>query len=242
MVESVGQQRARLASESHSRRAFVKTALVAGGALAIPGCVSAPGGPPQTAAVAPTPIQPPPAPTVAKRSYPTPPGVRHELFQKAVASLDRHDRRFRYHDRLAIADFTPFSAKPRFQLIDLHAGTVRNMLVTHGSGSDRAHTGFLRNFSNVPDSEATSEGAYVTANYYYGQHDHSQRLIGLDHTNNNALDRAIVIHAAWYANADMIQKHGMIGRSQGCFAVGETELAGLFAWLGEGRLLYAGRV
>lgn len=241
MLESVGEQRARLASESHSRRAFVKTALVAGGALAIPGCVSAPGGPPQTAAVVPPP-EPTPVPAQAKRVHATPPGVRHELFQRAVASLERHDRSFRYHDRIALADFTPFSAKPRFQLIDLHAGTVRNMLVTHGIGSDREHSGFLKSFSNVPNSEATSEGAYATANYYYGQHDHSQRLLGLDHTNNNALDRAIVIHAAWYANADMIAKHGMIGRSQGCFAVGQSELAGLFAWLGEGRLLYAGRV
>jgi len=242
MVESVGEQRARLASESHSRRAFVKTALVAGGALAIPGCVSAPGGPPQSAALAPPPPEPTPVPAQAKRVHATPPGVRHELFQRAIASLERHDRHFRYHDRIALADFTPFSAKPRFQLIDLHAGTVRNMLVTHGIGSDREHSGFLKSFSNVPNSEATSEGAYATANYYYGQHDHSQRLLGLDHTNNNALDRAIVIHAAWYANADMIQKHGMIGRSQGCFAVGQSELAGLFAWLGEGRLLYAGRV
>ena len=188
------------------------------------------------------PIAPPPAPATPRRAHVAPPGVRPELFQRAVASLERHDRRFRYHDRIALADFTPFSAKPRFQLIDLHAGTVRNMLVTHGSGSDREHTGFLKSFSNVPNSEATSEGAYATANYYYGQHDHSQRLIGLDPTNDNALDRAIVIHSAWYANADMIQKHGMIGRSQGCFAVGQSELAGLFAWLGEGRLLYAGRV
>ena len=241
MLESVGEQRARLASESHSRRAFVKTALVAGGALVIPGCVSAPGGAPQLAVAAPPPVQPFASLPQPKR-HAAPPGVRDELFQKAMASLERHHRQFRYHDRVAIADFTPFSAKPRLQLIDLHAGTVRNMLVTHGSGSDRAHSGFLTHFSNTPDSEATSEGAYATANYYYGQHDHSQRLIGLDPTNNNALDRAIVIHSAWYANADMIQKHGMIGRSQGCFAVGQSELAGLFAWLGEGRMIYAGRV
>jgi hypothetical protein len=70
----------------------------------------------------------------------------------------------------------------------------------------------------------------------------SQRLIGLDPTNYNALDRAIVIHGAWYSNPDMIAKHGKLGRSQGCFAVGERDLDTLFAMLGEGRMIYATKV
>lgn len=82
----------------------------------------------------------------------------------------------------------------------------------------------------------------MTADYYVGKHGRSQRLLGLDPTNNNALERAIVVHGAWYANADMIPAHGKLGRSQGCFAVGETELKRLFDHLGQGRMIYSAKV
>ena len=59
---------------------------------------------------------------------------------------------------------------------------------------------------------------------------------------DNALDRAIVVHAAWYANPDMISRRGMLGRSQGCFAVGEKDLAEVFERLGPGRMIYAAKV
>jgi hypothetical protein len=110
------------------------------------------------------------------------------------------------------------------------------------AGSDPAHTGWLHRFSNDFGSNASSEGAFVTADYYVGKHGRSQRLIGMDRTNNNALERAIVIHGAWYANGDMIRKHGQLGRSQGCFAVGENDLEQVFARLGTGRMLYASKV
>ena len=116
------------------------------------------------------------------------------------------------------------------------------MLVAHGIGSDPEHTGMLQRFSNEVNSEATCEGAFLAANYYVGKHQLSQRLIGLDPTNNNALDRAIVIHGAWYSNSDMIARHGKLGRSQGCFAVGEKDLDRLFTLLGEGRMIYATKI
>lgn len=176
---------------------------------------------------------------VARRDAPQ--GVRPDLYRRALAAMEWHGPKIAVRDRIVIADFTPGSARPRLQLINLEDGQVRELLVSHGSGSDPGHTGFLQRFSNVPDSECTSSGTYVTRDYYVGQHGHSQRLMGLDPTNNLAWERAIVIHAAWYANADMIQKHGKLGRSQGCFAVGETELANLFGALGEGRMIYAGK-
>ena len=70
----------------------------------------------------------------------------------------------------------------------------------------------------------------------------SQRLIGLDATNDNALARAIVVHSAWYANKDMLRTHGMLGRSQGCFAVGESDLSQVFAQLGQGRMIFSAKV
>jgi hypothetical protein len=157
-----------------------------------------------------------------------------------MAALDRHAGVLRA-DRLAIADFAVGSAQPRFHLVDREAGTVATLRVTHGSGSDPAHSGLLQRFSNQPGSNATSQGAFVTRNPYQGRHGLSQRLEGLDPTNNLALDRAIVVHAAWYAEADVLARTGKLGRSQGCFAFAQDNLPKVMDFLGEGRLIYSGR-
>ncbi|MET1755509.1 murein L,D-transpeptidase catalytic domain family protein [Novosphingobium sp. RD2P27] len=175
-------------------------------------------------------------------SLPAAPKEQPQLVKEALAALDSHGRMVRHHDRVAIVDFSAPSSKPRLQILDVASGKTTEFLVAHGSGSDPRHTGFLQRFSNEPNSNASSKGAFVTANYYVGKHGRSQRLLGLDPTNNNALDRAIVLHGAWYANADMIPAHGKLGRSQGCFAVGERELARVFDLMGEGRMIYAARV
>lgn len=157
-----------------------------------------------------------------------------------MAALDRHAGLVRT-DRLAIADFAEGSASPRFHLVDREAGRVSTLHVTHGSGSDPAHSGFLHRFSNRPGSNATSEGAFVTHNPYHGQHGLSQRLEGLDPSNDMALDRAIVLHAAWYAEPDVLARTGKLGRSQGCFAFSQSDLGRVMDFLGEGRLIYSGR-
>ena len=162
------------------------------------------------------------------------------LWQEASAALQRHAGALRA-DRLAIVDFAAGSAQPRFHLVDREAGSVSTLHVTHGSGSDPGHSGFLRRFSNQPGSNATSEGAFVTRNAYYGQHGLSQRLDGLDPTNDKAMDRAIVVHAAWYAEPDVLARTGKLGRSQGCFAFSPADLARVMDFLGEGRLIYSGR-
>jgi hypothetical protein len=163
------------------------------------------------------------------------------LLKRALTALDRHGGRVPHRDRIAIADFSAPSSQARFHILDVADGSRSRFLVAHGSGSDPDHTGFLQRFSNTADSNASSEGAFVTADYYEGRHGRSQRLLGLDQTNCNALSRAIVVHGAWYANADMVASHGKLGRSQGCFAVGERDLAEVFERLGEGRMIYAAK-
>lgn len=164
-----------------------------------------------------------------------------QLLRRALAALDEHAKLISHRDRIAIVDFSAPSSAERLHFLDLANGRVSHLLVAHGSGSDPHHTGYLERFSNVSGSNASSEGAFVTRDYYVGKHGRSQRLAGLDPTNDHAMDRAIVIHGAWYANADMIQAHGKLGRSQGCFAVGENCLKDMFDHLGTGRLLYAAR-
>lgn len=164
-----------------------------------------------------------------------------QLLRRALAALDEHAKAIRHRDRIAIVDFSAPSSEPRLHFLDVASGRASRLLVAHGSGSDPHHTGYLERFSNAEGSNASSEGAFLTGDYYVGKHGRSQRLAGLDPTNNHAMERAIVIHGAWYANEDMIQAHGKLGRSQGCFAVGETCLKVMVDHLGMGRLLYAAR-
>ena len=233
---------------AQTRRALLRSALIFGASAAVSACTTRG----VTAAVKPLAAPPMPVPQpvqqVARATQParagvvTPQGVRPELFKKAIAALNRHSMSIPSHDRIAIADFSIPSSQARFHIVNLGTGSCESLLVAHGSGSDPEHTGFLHRFSNDPGSNATSDGAFVTADYYTGQHGPSQRLMGLDPTNNNALDRAIVVHAAWYANPDMIAKWGKLGRSQGCFAVAEADLERVFLKLGQGRMIFSDKL
>nr|WP_317892302.1 murein L,D-transpeptidase catalytic domain family protein [uncultured Sphingomonas sp.] len=211
-----------------SRRAFLTSGLTVAGAVVASGAFASP----VRAAVPAAPVAPLTSPRM----------VRPALFRRAVAAFQAHGGRVANRDRIAIADFAASSSVPRFHLVDLISGQTTTLLVAHGSGSDPAHSGYLQRFSNLNGSNASCEGAFLASDYYVGKHGKSQRLIGLDPTNNNALDRAIVIHGAWYSNASMLRTHGKLGRSQGCFAVGESELAQVFGHLGNGRMLYAAKV
>jgi hypothetical protein len=163
------------------------------------------------------------------------------LLRRALDALQQHHDSINHRDFIGVADFSLPSRAPRFHLVSLADGTVQSHLVAHGKGSDPSHTGWLERFSNEPHSNATSAGAYRTDSLYVGAHGHSMRLEGLDPTNSNALSRAIVVHGAWYVNKERISDSGMLGRSQGCFAVADSSLPEIIARLGPGRLIYAGR-
>ena len=165
-----------------------------------------------------------------------------KLADIAARELARAGSKVWLKDRVAIADFSLPSSVPRFYLVDMAGGAVKSYLVTHGKGSDPEHLGIVQNFSNEIGSAATSRGAYVTTNWYDGTHGPSMRLAGLDPDNSNAADRAIVIHAAAYANPSMIGKWGKLGRSDGCFAFPDANLMEILARLSPGRLLFSDRL
>lgn len=167
-----------------------------------------------------------------------PPG----LLQRALAALEQHRDAIEHRDVIAIADFSLPSRTPRFHLVNRADGTLTSHLVAHGRGSDPAHTGWLERFSNEPRSNATSAGAYRTGDAYFGLHGRSMRLDGLDASNSNAASRALVVHGAWYVSDAMNRQWGMIGRSQGCFAVSHASLDEIMTRLGPGRLVYADKV
>jgi hypothetical protein len=172
----------------------------------------------------------PPAPAA-------PAGIDPQLFAKAKAALDAH--KVWPRDSIGIVDFSQPSSEPRFFVVDLMSGNVEAHRVAHGRGSDPDHSGFVERFSNDFGSYATSNGTYVTGDYYDGKYGVSMKVRGLDWSNYNAEPRAIVIHNAWYAEDDMIPLHGKLGRSEGCFAMSRKSQWEVMRKLAGGRMIYA---
>ena len=184
----------------------------------------------------------PMAPVPARPRVVVDAAVDPRIVARARAAFDRHRNQVVHGNIVGIADFTRASASPRFYLLDTFTGRVTQHLVSHGRGSDPAHSGFLQRFSNDFGSEASSNGAYIVSQYYHGKYGRSMRLRGLDPSNSNAEARAIVVHTAWYAEPDVIAQQGRLGRSEGCFALPHTSLQEVLARLGPGRFLYADRI
>ena len=167
-------------------------------------------------------------------------GIDQKLFERARAALDLH--RIHARDWMGIADFSQPSREPRFHVVNLLNGTAESFRVAHGSGSDPGHSGFLERFSNTPGSEATSNGTYTTGEYYHGKYGLSMKVRGHDWTNNMAESRAIVIHNAWYAEPNVVEAHGKLGRSQGCFAFSRADQWKVMSRLAGGRMIFADKV
>ena len=168
--------------------------------------------------------------------------VNMDLVRRAIAAMHRRKAALAAMDRLAVVDFSLASRAPRMHLVDLEKNAIRSVLVAHGRGSDPHFTGWLNRFSNTPGSYASSAGSYVTGPAYVGKHGKSLRLAGMDDTNSNAEERAIVIHAASYVSAAQARAAGKIGRSEGCFAVAAPALEPVLSHLGTGRFLYAEKI
>lgn len=164
------------------------------------------------------------------------------ILEIARRELERWNNLSLYRDFVGIADFGVHSSVPRFHIANMDSGTVRSLLVAHGSGSDPEHDGWLKWFSNVPGSLATSRGAYVSLDWYFGKYGTSVRLTGLDPDNSNTYDRAIVMHSATYATQTHIDRWGKLGRSSGCFALSPDDFYPALSDLWGGRLIYADRL
>lgn len=167
--------------------------------------------------------------------------IRKPLLDAALAALKEHGDRIRHQDRIYVVDFDRHSSKPRLFRLDLATGEVTAFHTAHGRGSDPAHTGFAQRFSNTPDSHASSLGAYVTGGMSSGaKHGPNVILDGLEQSNNEARERAIIVHAADYCEPAYLAANGKLGRSYGCFSVSQADLRTLRPEMDAGRLLFAG--
>ncbi|MCA8900657.1 MAG: murein L,D-transpeptidase catalytic domain family protein [Hyphomonas sp.] len=166
--------------------------------------------------------------------------IRPDLLGRALDALKSHKDEAD-PTRLVVVDYARRSSEARAYLVNLETGGVDAFLAAHGRGSDPDHDGYLDNFSDVPGSSASPEGAYLTAEEYWGKHGRSLRLDGISDTNANARDRAIVIHAAAYAEPEWLIRYGKLGRSNGCIVFSEADLGTFLQDVPEGTLVFVGR-
>ena len=119
---------------------------------------------------------------------------------------------------LTVIDYSKPSSEKRLWVFDLKSGKeLFNTWVSHGRNSGAANA---NSFSNSSGSLKSSIGVFVTDEPYIGKNGYSLRLKGLERgVNDNAYNRDIVIHGAWYVNPDTINRYGQLGRSWGCPAV-----------------------
>lgn len=119
---------------------------------------------------------------------------------------------------MTLIDFSLSSKTRRLWVLDMEEKrVVHYTYVAHGKNTGLE---FAKSFSNTPNTNMSSLGFYVTGKTYTGKHGLSLYLEGLETgINDNARQRAIVMHGAEYATEDFIGQVGRLGRSFGCPAV-----------------------
>lgn len=140
---------------------------------------------------------------------------------------------------LTVVNFNEPSYKRRMFVIDLK--TDRITMAMHVAQGKNTGAVYATRFSNQPGSLESSPGIFTTVGtQYHGHHGHSLRINGLEQgINSNALERAVVIHPAWYVTPSFIKQNGYAGRSWGCFAVNPARVKKLVTSIEGGTVLFA---
>jgi hypothetical protein len=138
---------------------------------------------------------------------------------------------------LTIIDFSLPSTEKRLWVIDLkNKEVLLHTLVSHGRNSGLL---MAEKFSNNPQSYQSSLGFYKTGETYQGKHGYSLRLDGLEKGfNDQARNRAIVVHGADYAREEVAKMSGRLGRSLGCPAVPSELSKEVIDLIKDGSLLF----
>ncbi|MGC9374791.1 MAG: murein L,D-transpeptidase catalytic domain family protein [Bacteroidales bacterium] len=152
--------------------------------------------------------------------------------------FELRDRNLLTNDSLiTIIDFSLPSTQKRLYILDIKNQKLLNKtLVAHGMNTGSLLAEF---FSNEPESLKSSLGLYITQETYFGNHGYSLRIKGVSKgINDNAEERAIVIHGAEYVSHDFIETYGRIGRSFGCPALPINETNEIIDLIKNGSCLY----
>lgn len=163
-------------------------------------------------------------------------GVPTKVAQAAFIKYDQFAPFVRNPAYIVMIDFTQHSGQRRFFMVNRQSGVVDQWVVAHGSGSDPNDDGYADYFSNVPDSHMSSLGAYlIQEKYASDRFGESLRLDGLEETNSNVRDRAIVLHPSHSVD----DGNGKQGRSWGCPAIPYEWIQTVIARSENGGFMYA---
>lgn len=147
-------------------------------------------------------------------------GLSYEVFNDAVKGYKYllGKKLLNNSNVLTIVDYSKPSSQKRLYVLDMNSGEILfNSVVAHGRNSGLE---YASDFSNAEASHKTSLGFFITGNTYNGGNGYSLKLNGCEKgINDKALERAIVMHGAPYADEKFIQYNGYLGRSYGCPAV-----------------------
>jgi L,D-transpeptidase catalytic domain len=147
-------------------------------------------------------------------------GLSQQAFDYAKKGLEQliAQGRILNDSIISIIDFSQPSSRKRLYILDIKNYRVLfNTFVAHGKNSGRE---WANSFSNQQSSFKSSPGFYITGEAYQGNNGYSLKLEGIEKgINDNAYQRAIVLHGADYVNEAYIAAQGFIGRSEGCPAV-----------------------
>lgn len=138
---------------------------------------------------------------------------------------------------LTVIDYSLPSNKQRMWVFDVrNEKLLYNTYVAHGKNS-----GVVANhFSNRESSKQSSLGTYITKDTYIGHKGYSLNLQGLDRGfNDNAYNRRVVIHGAWYVEPDFIKRAGRAGLSWGCPAIAQTLAKPVINTIKNGSVVFA---
>lgn len=140
--------------------------------------------------------------------------------------------------RLAIIDYSRPSTERRLWVFDLkRTALLYAEHVAHGRNSGE---NFANAFSNRESSHQSSLGLFATAETYNGGNGYSLRMDGLEPgVNDQARNRAIVMHGAPYVNPVQALQQGRLGRSFGCPAVRPAIANAMIDTLKQGQLVFA---
>lgn len=148
--------------------------------------------------------------------------IRRGVFEMALSAAQCAVRSgdIKELQTLTVIDYSLPSTQKRLWVFDLRErALLYEELVAHGSGSGM---NMATSFSNEPETHQSSIGLFRTDNTYVGRNGYSLRMHGLDAGfNDNAYERAIVMHGAPYVSEQAIKLQGRLGRSWGCPALRE---------------------
>ena len=161
--------------------------------------------------------------------------VDYNAFEQAIIGQSKVD--VPNKDIITLIDFSRPSDQDRLFVIDLkHRKLLFSSVVAHGKKSGDK---YATSFSNANGSNKSSMGFFVTEETYKGRNGYSLRLNGLEkNINDNARERAIVIHGANYANPMIARSSGRLGRSLGCPAVPRELNKPIIDTIKDGTLIY----